>query len=61
MQKIQIELTTLWKISQGAFHIVETISIFPQNYATFLTVTLHIVNHLEHFFHISSIQSTDFL
>ena len=26
--KIQIALTTFWKISQGTFHIVETISVY---------------------------------
>ena len=43
IRKIQIVLTTLWKISKGAFHIVEIL----------------IVNSLEHLFHISSIEPTD--
>ena len=43
IRKIQIVLTTLWKISKGAFHIVEIL----------------IVNSLEHLFHISSFESTD--
>ena len=59
MWKIQIVFYTLKKISQSAFHIVETISIFPQNYVTFLTVKLHIINHLERFFHIFSIEPLD--
>ena len=54
IRKIQIVLNTLWTISQGAFHILET-----QNYLNFLTVKIHIVNHVEHFFHISSTEPTD--
>ena len=42
-------LTTLWKLSV----------FLPQNYLNFLTETIHIVNYLEHFFHISSIVPTD--
>ena len=47
--KYQKVLSTLWKLS----------GFLPQNYSNFLTVTIHIVNHLEHFFHISSIEGTD--
>ena len=61
MWKIPIVLTTLWKISKDAFHIVDTISVFSQNYLIFFTVAIRIVNNLEHSFHISSIQPTDLL
>ena len=43
IRKIQIGLTTLCKISKGAFHIMEIL----------------IVNSLDHLFHISSIEPTD--
>ena len=43
IRKIQTLLTTLWKISRGAFHIMEIL----------------IVNSLEHLFHMSSIEPTD--
>ena len=42
-------VSTLWKLS----------AFFPQNYFNFLTVTIHIIDHLEHFFHISSIEPKD--
>ena len=42
-------LFTLWKLS----------AFLPQNYLNFLTLTIHIVNHLEHFIHVSSIEPTD--
>ena len=38
-------------------HIVETIAFLLKNYL--LTVKIHIVNHLEHFVHILSIEPTD--
>ena len=34
-------------------------AFIAQNYLNFLTVTIHIVNHLEHIFHISSLEPTD--
>ena len=48
--KVYILLSTLRKISQGAFHIVEAIIVSSTNYLNYLTVTLSIVDHLEHFF-----------
>ena len=51
MWKIQIVLTLLWKISQVAFQIVKLSMFLHQNY--------HIINHLEYFFHISSIEPKD--
>ena len=53
-----IVLTTLWKIS-GAFHRVETIIVSSTKLSYFLSVTIHIFNHLEHFCHISSIELAD--
>ena len=41
-------LTTLWKLSLS----------LPQHYLNYLTVTLSIVDHLEHFFQISEIEPT---
>ena len=35
------------------------LAFLPQNLFNFLTVTVHIVNHLKYFFHISSIEPTD--
>ena len=43
LRKIQIVLTTLWKISKGAFHIVEILNAYS----------------LEHLFHMSSFEPTD--
>ena len=59
MWKIQIVLSTLWKISQGVFRSVETISVPTTKLSFFLSVTIYIFNHLEHFFHISSIEPAD--
>ena len=61
MWKIPIVLTTLWKISQGGFYIVEAISVSSILYLEFLTVTIHIVNHLKQVLHISSISFRNLL
>ena len=53
MWKIQIVLiTALWKISQGFFTLWKLSAFIPRNYIIFLTVTINIVNHLEHYIHI---------
>ena len=51
MWKIQIVISTLQNILQGAFHIVETAIVSSTKLG--LTMILYIVDHLEHFFHIS--------
>ena len=51
MWKIQIVLTLLGKISQVAFLL--------WNYQCFFHKIIHIVNHLEYFFRISSIEPKD--
>ena len=52
----QIPLSTLWIISHNAFHILEDITVFqaflPQNCFTYITFTIHIIDHSGYFFHI---------
>ena len=52
----QIALSTLWIISHNAFHILENITVFqvflPQNCFTYITFTIHIIDHLGCSFHI---------
>ena len=46
-------------ILKYSFLAVESIYCNLQNYLNYLTVTIHIVDHLEHFFHTSSTEPTD--